>query len=71
MVIVKIITKTFYYSKAEDNLFLENEEVSYVRTSPVDAMDLIEECNTNVTEGENYRRYKTGDYRLTTCYATL
>lgn len=71
MVIVKIITKTYYYSAREDELFLENEEVSYVKCGVKDAMDLIEECNTNVTEGETYNRYKTGDCRLTTCYATM
>ena len=71
MVTVKIITKTYFYSKTTNELYVENIEVIYARCGFIEAMDLIEECNTNLTEDENYRRYKSGDYRFTTTYATL
>ena len=71
MVTVKIITRTYYYSNRDDSLRLENIEVTFVQCGTKDALDLIEECNTNYTEGEQYNIYKTGDRRLTTCHAVV
>ena len=70
-VIVKIITKTYWYNYREDKVFLRNIEVDYVETSPREALDLISEVNSKMTEGETLLELASCNCKLVTCYATM
>ena len=70
-VIVKIITKTYWYDYRKDKTFLRNIEVHYVETSPREALDLICEVNSRMTEDETLLELASSNCKLVTCYATM
>ena len=70
-VIVKIITKTYWYDYRKDSVLLRNIEVDYVETSPREALDLIVEVNSKMTDGETLLELASSNCKLVTCYATM
>jgi len=71
MVTVKIIEKTYWYDYKTDTVTLNAIHVEYVQTSPREAMDLVMEVNSKMTEGEQLLELKSGNCRMVVCYATL
>lgn len=71
MVTVKIITRTYSYSPASDEIMLENIEVMFVKCGTVEALDLVAETNAQVCEDDEYRLFKSGFRRLVTSHAVI
>lgn len=70
-VIVKIIEKTYWYNYKEDKLELKSVHTEFIETSPREAMDLIMEVNSKMTEGEELIEMSSHNARMMYCYATL
>lgn len=71
MVTVKIITRTYSYHPASDEIMLENVEVQFVRTSAIDALDLVAETNSIHNEDDEYSLFKSGFRKLVTTHAVI
>lgn len=71
MVVVKIIEKNYWYNYKEDAIELSSIHVEYVRTSPREAMDLVMEINSKMTEGEELIEMSSGNCKMTVCHAVI
>lgn len=71
MVTVKIITRTYSYSPVSDEIMLDNIEVMFVRTSAIDALDLVAETNSIHNEDDEYVEFKSGFRKLVTTHAVI
>lgn len=71
MVVVKIITRTYSYSPVDDEIMLEEVEVKFVRTSAIDALDLVAETNSIHNEDDEYKLFKSGYRKLVTTHAVI
>ena len=70
-VIVKVIEKTYWYNFKEDRVELKSIHTEYIETSPREAMDLVMEINSSMTEGEELIELSSHNAKMMTCYATL
>ena len=70
-VVVKIIEKTYWYNYKEDKLELKSVHTEFIETVPREAMDLIMEVNSKMTEGEELIEMSSHNVRMMYCYATL
>lgn len=70
-VVVKIIEKTYWYNFKEDKLELKSVHTEFIETAPREAMDLIMEVNSKMTEGEELIEMSSHNARMMYCYATL
>ncbi len=68
---VKLTTRTYSYSSVNEEVMLEREEIMYVRTGVLDALDLVAETNSVVNEGDEYKLFKSGYRHLTTTFAEI
>lgn len=71
MVVVKIITKTYWYDSKNDTVSLNSVHTEFIETSPREALDLIMEVNSSMTEDEQLLELKSGNCRMEVCYATM
>ena len=71
MVTVKIITKTYWYDNKNDTLSLNSIHTEYIELPPREALDLVMEINSSMTEGEQLLELKSGNCRMEVCYATI
>lgn len=71
MVTVKIITKTYWYDFKNDTVSLNSIHTEFIETSPRDALDLIMEVNSSMSEDEQLLELKSGNCRMVVCYATM
>lgn len=70
-VIVKIIEKTYWYNFSEDRIELKSVHTEFIETAPREAMDLVMEINSSMTEGEELIELSSHNAKMMTCYATL
>lgn len=70
-VIVHIIEKTYWYDHSKDRVCLNSTHIEDIETSPREALDLICEVNSKMTEDETLLELKSGNCRLVTTYATI
>lgn len=70
-VIVKIIEKTYWYNFNEDRIELKSVHTEFIETAPREAMDLVMEINSSMTEGEELIELSSHNAKMMTCYATL
>lgn len=70
-VIVKIIEKTYYYDYRKDTLETKAIHTEFIKTSPREALDLVIEVNTSMTEDETLLEMSSKNCKLTTCFATI
>ena len=70
-VIVKIIEKTYWYNFNEDRIELKSVNTEFIETAPREAMDLVMEINSSMTEGEELIELSSHNAKMMTCYATL
>ena len=68
--VVKIITKSFWYDKREDKLRLNSIEVRNIEVANArEAMDLVMEVNSSMTEDETLIELASGNSKMVTTYA--
>ena len=70
-VVVKIIEKTYFYDYRKDTLEVKAIHTEFVETSPREALDLVIEVNTSMTEGETLLELSSKNCKLITCFATI
>lgn len=70
-VVVKVVEKMYHYSHMHDTVRMTAMSVNFIETSPLEALDLIMETNSTMTEGEQKVQNINKDYVMTTCYATI
>lgn len=68
---VKIVEKTYWYNYKEDKLELKSVHTEFIETSPREAMDLVMEINSSMTEGEELIELASRNAKMMSCYATL
>lgn len=71
MVTVKMITKTYWYDAKNDTLSLNSIHTEFIELPPREALDLVIEVNSSMTEDEQLLELKSGNCRLVVCYATI
>lgn len=70
-VIVRIVETTYWYNFKEDRIELKSIHTEFVETSPREAMDLVMEINSSMTEGEELIELSSHNAKMMTCYATI
>lgn len=68
--VVKIITKSYWYNRRGDKLSLNSIEVRNIEVASVrEAMDLVMEINTTMTDDETLVEMASGNCKMVTTYA--
>ena len=70
-VIVRIVETTYWYNFSEDRIELKSIHTEFIETSPREAMDLVMEINSSMTEGEELIELSSHNAKMMTCYATI
>lgn len=70
-VIVRIVETTYWYNFKEDRIELKSIHTEFIETSPREAMDLVMEINSSMTEGEELIELSSHNAKMMTCYATI
>lgn len=71
VVVVSIVEKTYWYDHSKDRVCLNSTHIEHIETSPREALDLICEVNSKMTEDDTLLELKSGNCRLVTTYATI
>lgn len=71
IVTVKLITRTYSYSPVNEEIMLDNIEVTFVKTSPKEALNLVAEVNSLQGEDEEYKVFPSGFRKLVTSHAVI
>lgn len=70
-IIVRIVETTYWYNFKEDRIELKSIHTEFIETSPREAMDLVMEINSSMTEGEELIELSSHNAKMMTCYATI